>query len=102
MSNAAFADAIADRRSVRSIVAETAEVLRLHAEGKVTDTYSENMKDNAREQLQDIDASARDADPALHRTIGDSITALDGNDGGTLRMIAERLFAMAGPRGPAR
>ena len=91
-----------DRRSVRSMAAETAEVLRLHAEGKVTGTYSDRMKQNAREQLQDLDDNARDQDPALDGIIRDFLAALERDDAAVLRAIAERLFAMAGPRGPAR
>jgi hypothetical protein len=101
MANVACADEIADRRSVRSIAAEAAEVLRLHAAGKVSDVYTDKMKKNAREELRDADTSAGDRDPALRRAIGESLMALDNNDAGALRAVAARLFAMAGPRGPA-
>jgi hypothetical protein len=99
--NAASADEIANRRTVRSIAAESAEVLRLHSADKVSDLYTNEMKQNAREQLQDLDTNARKTDPALHQAISESVTALDHNDGGALRSIAERLYKMAGPRGPA-
>ena len=101
VANAALADEIADRRSVRSIAAEMAEVLRLHSAGRVSDVYTDEMKQNAREQIKDIDANAGKKDPALHQAIADTLTALDGGDAATLRKIAERLYAMAGPREPA-
>jgi hypothetical protein len=101
LTNSATADEVADHRSVRSIAAEMAEVLRLHFGGKVSDIYTDEMKQNAREQLQDLDDSARKENPALHQAIGDSLSAMDRNDSGTLRKIAERLYGMAGPRGPA-
>ena len=101
IATAAFADETAERRSVRSIAAEMAEVLRLHAAGKVPDLYTDKMKQNARDQLQDTDSSVRDRDRPLHQAIGESMMALDSNDASALRAIAQRLFAMAGPRGPA-
>ena len=99
MANAA--DDIEDRRTVRSIAAEMAEVLRLHSAGRVSDVYTDEMKQNAREQLQDVDENARKKDPVLHQAVGETLAALDRGDGGTLRKIAEQLYAMAGPRGPA-
>jgi hypothetical protein len=101
VSSAAFADEMADRRSVRSIAAEMAEVLRLRAANSVSGTYADMMKQNAREQLQDIDGNARENDPALHQIIADSMAAFDRSEGDTLRKIAERLYATVGPRGPA-
>ena len=101
MAGAACADETADRRSVRSVAAEAAEVLRLHEGGKISGVYLDKMKQNAREQLQSADKSAGGRDPALRRAIGESTMALDNNDAGALRAIADRLFAMAGPRGSA-
>jgi hypothetical protein len=91
---------LAGLRSVRSLAAEAAVVLRLGTDNKVTSTYTQAMKDNTRAQLHDIDESAGKADAELHRAIADTMTALERNDAPALQAIAERLFGKAGSRGP--
>jgi hypothetical protein len=92
---------LADFRNVRSLASEAAEVLQLRADNKINATYAQVMTDNARDQLRDLDKSAGKTDPELHQAISESMTALARGDAAVLRTIAQRLFAMAGPRGPA-
>ena len=103
-SGAAFAaeqTELPSRREVRSLAAEAAGVFRLDAEGRSTALYTRKMADNARKRLGDIDASAGDRDPVLHRAIAEAIAALDKRAATALRNVSERLFALAGPHGPA-
>jgi hypothetical protein len=93
---------VASRREVRSITAEAAAVFLQDALGRMTALYTRKMADNARKQLQDIDQSAGERDPVLHQMIADAIAALNKGDANALRMIAERLFDLAGPHGPDR
>ena len=92
---------LADLRNVRSLASEAAEVLQLRADNKISATYAQVMTDNARDQLRDLDKNADKTDPELHQAINEAMTALARGDASALRTIAERLFAMAGPRGPA-
>lgn len=87
-------------RAVRSLAAETAQVLRLESDGRVTMLYADMMRQDARDQLLQMDESSGSRDPVLHQAVSDSVSALDRKDAAMLRAIADRLFGMAGPRGP--
>ena len=98
-SAAAHADTLSDIRSLRSLSAEAAQVIRLQAQHRVTDTYATEMKQEAREELQ---SSADDAGtPQLKAIARQATQALDRNNSQALTDIAERLLAMEGPHGRA-
>jgi hypothetical protein len=99
--SAAETSHVVELRNVRSLAAEAAEVLRLQTEHRVGTVYAQTMIQNAREQLQDIDQSAGSDDAALHREIADTTAALNKQDAAALGGIAQRLFTLAGPHGPA-
>ena len=92
---------LVELRNVRSLAAEAAEVLRLQSEHRVNAVYARGMTKNALEQLQDIDQSSGSEDAALRREIADTMTALNKQNAAALGAIAQRLFIMAGPHGPA-
>jgi hypothetical protein len=104
--NAAFAaeatSHMADLRTVRSLAAEAALALTLQEAHRSMSVYTRAMKDNARRQLQDIDDSSGADDAALRSAIDEAIAAIENDDAAALHAIADRLFALAGPRGPAR
>ena len=95
----AQADPLADTRILRSLAAEAAEVIRLQARHRVTETYAREMKTEAREQLQ---STAKSTDsPQLKPLAAKALAALDRNDAGALTAIAQQLFSMEGPHGRA-
>jgi len=98
---AAESSDLVEMRTVRSLAAETAEVFRLQAERRVNAIYARTMTENAVDQLHDLDQSAGGEGAALHRAIAETVAALNHQDSAALRAIAQRLFIMAGPRGPA-
>jgi hypothetical protein len=95
----ARADALSDTRTLRSLSAEAAAIMRLHAQNRVTQTYAAQMKQEAREELQSAGESA--STPQLKRMAQQAIAALDRNDSQTLSALAQRLLAMEGPHGRA-
>jgi len=95
----AQADPLADTRILRSLAAEAAEVIRLQAQHRVTETYAREMKTEAREQLQ---STAKSTDAPQLKPIGaKAVSALDRNDAGALTAIAQQLFNMEGRHGRA-
>lgn len=95
----ALADNLSDLRSVRTLAAEAAEVIRLQAQHRVTETYARTMKDAAREQLAEQAKSAEA--PQMRKIAGHAISALDHNDPNALAAIAQQLLKMEGPHGRA-
>jgi hypothetical protein len=95
----AQADPLADTRIVRSLAAEAAEVIRLQAQHRVTETYAREMKKEAREQLEST-AKSTDA-PQLKPLAAKVLTALDREDAGALTAVARQLLKMEGPHGRA-
>jgi hypothetical protein len=95
----AQADPLADTRILRSLAAEAAEIIRLQAQHRVTETYAREMKREAREQLE---STARSTDaPQLKPLAANALAALDRNDAGALATIAQQLLRMEGPHGRA-
>ena len=93
------AGALADIRTLRSLSAETAEVMRLQAQHGVTATYAAGIKQEAREELQSTARSA--STPQLKQMAQQAIRALDRNDAPALADLVQRLLAMEGPHGRA-
>jgi hypothetical protein len=93
------ADALSDVRTLRSLSAEAAEIIRLQAQHRITETYATQMKWEAREELQSAGESASTG--ALKQTAQQATQALDRNDEQGLATLAQRLFAMEGPHGRA-
>ena len=95
----ARADALSDIRTLRSLSAEAAEIIRLHAQHRVTDTYATRMKQEAREEIQ---SAAKSADaPQLKAMAQQALEALGHDDAKALSQLAQQLFAMEGPHGRA-
>lgn len=95
----AAADDQADIRSVRTLSAEAAEVIRLQAQHSVSETYARTMKQEARKQLAEEAQSAQA--PNLRKLAGQAVSALDRNDANALTEIVQQLFGMEGPHGRA-
>jgi hypothetical protein len=95
----ARADGLSDIRTLRSLSAEAAEIVRLQAQHRITETYATQMKREAREELQSAGESASTG--ALKEIAQQATQALDRNDEQGLTTLAQRLFAMEGPHGRA-
>ena len=95
----AAADDLSDIRSVRTLAAEAAAVIRLQAQHRITETYARTMKEEARQQLVQ---EAQEATARQLRTIaGQAISALDRNNASALTGIVQQLFRMEGSHGRA-
>lgn len=95
----AQADALSDIRTLRSLSAEAAEVIRLQAQHRVTYTYATQMKREAREELESTGQTASSSQ--LKQMAQQATQALDRNDSRALTALAQRLLAMEGPHGRA-
>lgn len=95
----AKADSLSDIRTLRSLSAEVAQVIRLHAQHRVSDTYAVQMKREAREELQSSAQSAGTLQ--LKQMAQQAISDLDRNDSNALARLAQRLLALEAPHGRA-
>jgi len=96
---AAAADDLSQVRAIRSLAAEAAEIIRLQAQHRVTETYAREMKQQAREQLQSEAEGAQR--PPLGQMAQQAIVALGRDDSNTLMRIVQQLLKMEGPHGRA-
>jgi len=88
-------------RGIRTAAAEAALVVQLKQQGRVTDTYAEEMKDDAKEELESLRKQVQQKNPDLLSITQAAIDATGASDIGRLRAITNQLLAMEGPHGRA-
>jgi len=88
-------------RGIRTAAAEAALVANLKQHGRVTDTYADEMRDDAKEELESLRKQVQKKNPDLLPITQAAIDATQVSDIGRLRAIANQLLAMEGPHGRA-
>jgi hypothetical protein len=97
----AWAMQLAQLRQARSLIAEAAAVEQQARAGALPGTYADEMRREARRQLQAARTRAARSSPELVAPIGQALRAQDAHDPAALQAIARRLFAMEGAHGRA-
>ena len=86
-------------RSIRTVAAEAALVADALKHGRVTRTYAEEMRQDAKDELESLRKQAEKKNPDLLPITQQAIEATRASDIGALRAITARLLAMEGPHG---
>jgi len=88
-------------RSLRTVAAEAALVVDLRQHGRVTETYAEEMQQDAEDELNGLRKQAEKKNPDLLSITQQAIDAAKASDARALHAIADKLLAMEGPHGRA-
>lgn len=92
---------LAQLREARSLIAEAAAVERLAQAGGLPAIYADQMRQEAKQELQSARTKAARNSPELVEPITDALHGLDRHDPAALKAIADRLFAVEGSHGRA-
>lgn len=99
LSGRARADELSAIRTVRSLSAETAEVIQLESRRQVTTTYARAMRAEAQIQLEKEIQQAES--PELKQLGKAAMSAIGANDSNKLVRIVTRLLALERTHGRA-
>jgi len=88
-------------RGARTVVAEAALVADARVHGLVSQTYANEMQQDALDELKSLAKQAQKKTPDLSPITQRAIEATKTSDIAALRAIAAQLLAMEGPHGRA-